>query len=97
MAMTATTKHSTASKMSLPARSLVELCKAAGDPLRVDIMRVLSKDSFGVQELAYILSIPQPGMSHHLKILAKGGLLVTRREGNSIFYRRAIVKNDSAA
>jgi ArsR family transcriptional regulator len=27
-------------------------------------------------------------MSHHLKILAKAGLVTTRREGNSIFYRR---------
>lgn len=96
MAMIAENKRSFDSKVTLPTRSLVELCKAAGDPLRVDIMRVLSKDSFGVQELAYILSIPQPGMSHHLKILAKGGLLVTRREGNSIFYRRAIVKAESS-
>jgi len=32
--------------------------------------------------------MPQPGMSHHLKILAKAGLLTTRREGNSIFYHR---------
>lgn len=96
MAMIAENKNSGTNRVSLPTRSLVELCKAAADSLRVDIMRVLSKDSFGVQELAYILSIPQPGMSHHLKILAKGGLLVTRREGNSIFYRRAIVKSDSS-
>ena len=32
--------------------------------------------------------MPQPGMSHHLKILARAGLLATRREGNSIFYHR---------
>jgi ubiquinone/menaquinone biosynthesis C-methylase UbiE len=30
-------------------------------------------------------------MSHHLKILAKAGLVTSRREGNSIFYRRAQV------
>jgi ArsR family transcriptional regulator len=28
-------------------------------------------------------------MSHHLKILAQAGLVATRREGNTIFYRRA--------
>lgn len=75
-----------------PKRSLAVLCKAAADPLRLDIMRVLSKDSFGVLELATILSVPQPGMSHHLKILFKSGLLVTRRQGNSIFYRRALLR-----
>jgi len=76
-------------------RSLASLCKAAADPLRLDILRVLSQDSFGVQELASILSMPQPGMSHHLKILSQSGLLVTRRQGNSIFYRRALLKGDS--
>ena len=58
-------------------------------------MRVLSNDSFGVQELAAIFSMAQPGMSHHLKVLATSGLLVTRRQGNSIFYRRALLKGDT--
>ncbi len=71
--------------------ALAAMCKASSDPLRIDIVRVLSKESFGVQELASILGVPQPGMSHHLKILAKCGLLVTRRQGNSIFYRRALL------
>jgi len=75
-------------------RSLAVLCKSAGEPLRLDILRVLSKDSFGVQELAQILGMPQPGMSHHLKILSRSGLLVTRRQGNSIFYRRALLKGE---
>ncbi|RYZ54022.1 MAG: metalloregulator ArsR/SmtB family transcription factor [Proteobacteria bacterium] len=75
--------------------SLAALCKAASDPLRLDIMRVLSHDSFGVQELATIFSMPQPGMSHHLKILSTAGFLATRRQGNSIFYRRALLKSDS--
>jgi ArsR family transcriptional regulator len=34
-------------------------------------------------------------MSHHLKILANAGLLTTRREGNSIFYRRAAVTGET--
>jgi DNA-binding transcriptional ArsR family regulator len=73
--------------------ALATLCKAASDPLRIDILRVLSAESFGVQELASILNVPQPGMSHHLKILSKCGLLVTRRQGNSIFYRRALLRD----
>lgn len=81
--------------LQLPAASaldggtLAALCKASGDPLRLEILRVLSRDSFGVLELSQILAMPQSGMSHHLKILTKAGLLATRREGNSIFYRRA--------
>jgi len=74
---------------TLDSSALAALCKASGDALRLEILRLLSRDSFGVLELSQILATPQSGMSHHLKILTKAGLLATRREGNSIFYRRA--------
>jgi 2-polyprenyl-3-methyl-5-hydroxy-6-metoxy-1,4-benzoquinol methylase len=67
------------------------ICKAASDLLRTSVIRALAKDSFGVQELAKIFSMPQPGMSHHLKILSTSGLLTSHRQGNSIFYRRTMV------
>ena len=69
--------------------ALCNLLKAAGDPLRLEILRVLAKDSFAVLELCQIVAIKQSGMSHHLKVLANAGLLSSRREANSIFYRRA--------
>lgn len=68
---------------------LLQLCKAAGDNLRLQVLRVLSRNAYSVQELCRILGVSQPGMSHHLKILAGAGLVITRREGNSIFYRRS--------
>lgn len=64
--------------------------KAAADPLRLDILRVLAQGSFGVLELCGLFNIKQSGMSHHLKVLTTAGLLTTRREGNSIFYRRTL-------
>jgi DNA-binding transcriptional ArsR family regulator/precorrin-6B methylase 2 len=69
---------------------LAALCKAGGDPLRLNVLRALANDSFGVLELAQIFAIGQSGMSHHLKVLAQAGLVATRREGNAIFYRRAL-------
>ncbi|MDF3936505.1 ArsR/SmtB family transcription factor [Pseudomonas citronellolis] len=74
---------------------LAALCKAGGDPLRLNVLRVLANDSFGVLELAQIFAIRQSGMSHHLKVLAQAGLVATRREGNAIFYRRALPQADS--
>ncbi|MCR3851041.1 metalloregulator ArsR/SmtB family transcription factor, partial [Pseudomonas aeruginosa] len=69
---------------------LAALCKAAGDSLRLNVLRALANDSFGVLELAQIFAIGQSGMSHHLKVLAQAGLVATRREGNAIFYRRSL-------
>jgi DNA-binding transcriptional ArsR family regulator/cyclopropane fatty-acyl-phospholipid synthase-like methyltransferase len=70
--------------------ALLSFCKASGDQLRLNILKVLSRDSFGVFELCQIFNIKQSAMSHHLKILAKSGLVSTRRDGNSIFYRRSL-------
>jgi len=69
--------------------ALANLCKASADPLRLQVLRVLRNDSFGVSELCALFAIRQPALSHHLKVLASAGLVATRREGNSIFYRRS--------
>ncbi|MCX4027342.1 metalloregulator ArsR/SmtB family transcription factor [Endozoicomonas sp. SM1973] len=76
--------------------TLASFCKASADPLRLDILRALKADSFGVLELCAILDIKQSALSHHLKIMAKAGLVTTRREGNTIFYRREWPKPDQA-
>jgi ArsR family transcriptional regulator len=78
-----------ARQSALQTEELSAFCKAAGDPLRLAVLRVLSQDSFGVLELSQIFEFKQSGMSHHLKVLLQAGLVTTRREGNSIFYRRA--------
>lgn len=76
-----------------PSEQLAILCKAGGDVLRLQILRVLASDSFGVLELAQIFAMRQSGISHHLKVLAQAGLLATRREGTAIFYRRALASS----
>lgn len=67
---------------------LSQLLKGAGDPLRLQILQVLQHNAFGVLELCQIFDIRQSAMSHHLKVLAGAGLVATRREGTTIFYRR---------
>lgn len=66
--------------------------KACGDELRIQILQCLRSDAFGVLELTQIFDTKQSGMSHHLKVLSKAGLVEAQREGNSIFYRRPIQK-----
>ena len=74
---------------ALQLATLTRLCKASGDSLRLLVLRVLRKDSFGVSELCSIFDIRQPALSHHLKVLSSAGLVAARREANSIFYRRS--------
>lgn len=74
---------------------LATLFKAGGDRLRLEVLQVLRQDSLAVQELCEIFDIRQPAMSHHLKILANAGLVTSRREGNTIYYRRALLSQQS--
>ena len=76
-----------------PLLTLTALHKALADSLRLQILRLLQSESFSVLELCRILDIRQSALSHHLKILLQAGLLSTRREGTSIFYRRALVRD----
>lgn len=68
--------------------------KAAADPLRLLILRVLASNSYNVAELCQIFSLRQPALSHHLKLLTHAGLILSRKEGTSAFYRRVPVAGE---
>jgi len=68
--------------------------KAVADPLRLSILRVVATRPYGVVELAEIFDVAQPSISHHLKKLSAAGWLISRREGNSIYYRRPPIDAD---
>ena len=89
--MLAEENTSGAATTGLQIDELASLCKASGDRLRLEILQVLRQDSLAVQELCAIFDIRQPALSHHLKVMASAGLVVSRREGNSIYYRRAVL------
>lgn len=84
-----------ASPSELNTEQLVRACRAIGDPLRMRIFQLLGQGSFAVLELCELLDVKQSSLSHHLKTLSKAGLVITQREGNSIYYRRPLlVGND---
>lgn len=64
-----------------------ELCKTFSDPRRLIIIDVLRDGEKSVGELVKILEIPQAGVSRHLSILRDKGVVTTRREGTTIYYR----------
>jgi ubiquinone/menaquinone biosynthesis C-methylase UbiE len=77
-----------------PLSDIVEATRAIGDHLRAQILRALAAESYSVSELCHIFDIPQPALSHHLKVLHQAKLVAKRREGNSIYYRRNAEPND---
>lgn len=69
---------------------LASFYKAAGDPLRLNVLQALGNNSFAASELSTLLALSQSRLSHHLKVLSNAGLVETRREGNTLFYRRRL-------
>ncbi len=57
------------------------LLKALADPVRASIMHILSCGEICVCQLQQYFTISQPTLSHHLAILKKHKLIITRREG----------------
>ena len=68
---------------------LADLFKVFGDPTRIRILSVLSKQEFCVQDIADSLSMTQSAISHQLRILKQSALVKFRREGKTIYYSLA--------
>ena len=68
---------------------LADLFKVFGDPTRIRILSVLSKQELCVQDIADALSMTQSAISHQLRILKQCALVKFRREGKTIYYSLA--------
>lgn len=62
------------------------ICSALGDTTRIAILYLLSDRARFVNEIAEMLSTPQPTISRHLKILRERNLVITERQGTGIQY-----------
>ncbi|MBR0712500.1 helix-turn-helix transcriptional regulator [Bradyrhizobium liaoningense] len=63
---------------------------ALAQPTRLDCFRLLVKhepDGLPAGEIAAALAVPHNTMSAHLAVLARAGLVRSRRESRSIIYR----------
>jgi len=60
---------------------------AIADPVRRDILALLTERSAGVEEIAARFPISRPAISRHLKLLLRAGLVARRESGRSNIYR----------
>lgn len=74
---------------------LLDIFKALGEEGRLRIVRAVELAELSVAEIVTALKMPQSSVSRHLKPLRDSGLLETRREGTSVYYRRGPVFQDA--
>src|SRR4051812_42479831 len=72
------------------------IAKALADPRRFQILeKIANCREVGCRRLCEQFPVAQPTMSHHLKELARAGLIEPWREGQFVYYRfRADVLRD---
>src|SRR5947208_3312999 len=66
-----------------------EVAKALASGRRTEIVDVLAQGERSVDEVAAEIHQSVANTSHHLRAMARAGLLTTRRDGTRIFYRLA--------
>ncbi|NLG11262.1 MAG: winged helix-turn-helix transcriptional regulator [Coriobacteriaceae bacterium] len=63
-----------------------ELFKALSDPSRLRIINALLLEEMCVCDVAELLQMSQPAVSHHLRVLRQSQLVKHRRDGKVVFY-----------
>jgi len=63
------------------------IARALADPKRLCVLEQLAEGERSVSDLSRDVGCQVPNMSQHLSVLRTAGLVATRREGNTVFYR----------
>jgi len=64
-----------------------EMCKAFSHPLRLQILDILRNKEMSVSDMAGRLTVAIGNLSQHLNMMKHRRVLVTRKEGNIVYYR----------
>ena len=65
------------------------VARALADPKRLCVLQCLARGEMSVRDLSERVGCQVPNMSQHLAVLRNSGLVLTRRDGNIIYYRLA--------
>ncbi len=80
-----------------PKPSILDHAAILSEVTRCRILLLLDRQELTVSELVSVLQLPQSTASRHLKVLADGGWVHSRRDGTSHLYQLAADSLDGAA
>ena len=66
--------------------------RALSDPKRLCVLESLAIGELSVSDLSSRVGCQVPNMSQHLAVLRSAGLVQSRRDGSTVFYRLADVR-----
>jgi ArsR family transcriptional regulator len=70
-------------------RRYAAIGRALADPKRLCVLESLAGGELSVSDLSVRVGCQVPNMSQHLAVLRAAGLVATRREGSTVYYRLA--------
>lgn len=62
------------------------LCQTLAHPVRLKILNALADGEKSVNQLVGLVGVPQANISQHLAVLRERKIVITRRDGVSIYY-----------
>lgn len=72
--------------MEIPVEILARLLQTLSEPNRLRIIRVLTLDCQSVSNIVQATGLPQPLVSHHLRVMRQQGLARSQRRGAFTYY-----------
>jgi len=64
-----------------------QICQALGNGKRLEILDALRRSERSVGELAAALGVRKANVSQHLMVLRAKGIVIARRDGQTVYYR----------
>ncbi|MGI8871222.1 MAG: ArsR/SmtB family transcription factor [Candidatus Limnocylindria bacterium] len=65
------------------------VARALADPKRLCVLEQLAEGERSVGELSHDVGCQVPNMSQHLAVLRSAGIVASRRDGRTVYYRLA--------
>ena len=67
-----------------------DICQTLANPKRLQILNLLKEEELSVGAMVKAMGVAKANLSQHLSVMRQKGIVATRREGTTIYYRLAI-------